>query len=167
MNPQPLVLPAVSRGIAKTLVDGTIRVTIDIEPGYGLLAMQMLGMPGSPVAIAGLNALPSPADQNGPQAPGGTPPDDPPAPEAERPTGGPLARSAGLLAREAQFQAFCRWIAETGVINADGLPDDDVEAAAEVTRRFCGVTTRAELDHDASARELFRELMRRYRRFIE
>lgn len=38
-----------------TLVDGTLRVTVDVEPVHAASAFLLLGSPGTPVGIAALN----------------------------------------------------------------------------------------------------------------
>ncbi|WP_088158797.1 hypothetical protein [Achromobacter xylosoxidans] len=62
--------------------------------------------------------------------------------------GGPLARLAGQLCQRADFQAFCE---------ADGA-----EQAAEFVRVFCGVDSRAEIDHHGGASERFHDLRRQF-----
>ncbi|MNK69782.1 hypothetical protein D3C87_891780 [compost metagenome] len=61
--------------------------------------------------------------------------------------GGTNARLAGCLCRNPAFQAFC------SARSAD--------EAAEFIRRVCHVGSRAELDHDQQAANLFHELVRK------
>lgn len=61
--------------------------------------------------------------------------------------GGRLARLAGQLCQQSDFHAFC------SARSAD-------EAAAYI-RRVCHVGSRAELDHDPQAANLFHELVRK------
>ncbi len=145
MNDQ--VIAAVSRGVMATLADGTLRVKIDIEPNDAELAFKLLGMPGNPIAIARLT---TPGEQ--PKS----------APQTERKTGGPLARLAGLWCAE---EAFADWLADTypDQFNAAlGKSGGDIEgAAAHLVRWLCNVESRADLDHDPVAAELFHDLVRR------
>lgn len=50
---QPAVIPAVARTL-KTLVDGTVRINIDVEPTHRDTAMQLFGEPGVSIAVARL-----------------------------------------------------------------------------------------------------------------
>jgi hypothetical protein len=45
---------ATSNGIKGTLVDGTVRFQIEVEPCDAALAFEMMGLPGTQVGIAGL-----------------------------------------------------------------------------------------------------------------
>ena len=75
------------------------------------------------------------------------------APQAEKPKGGPLAKLAGMWCNDPQFQ---QWL---GVTNADA-------AAKEIYQR-CGISSRAELDHDQDAAAMFAVFVRHpYREFL-
>jgi len=50
---QLAAIPAVARTL-KTLIDGTVRVNIDVEPAYREAAMRLLGEPGVGIAVARL-----------------------------------------------------------------------------------------------------------------
>ena len=156
------ILSAVSRGIARTLVDGTVRVTIEIEPADALRAMQMLGMPGSPIAIVRLAHSDPLAN-----------PEPPPAisapPKPDKPATGPLCRSAGMLCNDEKFQRFCLAMIDN---NEVGVPlgarlAPPVEAAAEVVRAYCRVASRRDLDDDPNAKRLFARMMSDYREFLD
>jgi hypothetical protein len=145
-------LPAISRGIARTLVDGTIRITIEIEPRYALQAMAMLGMPGASIAVAGLVAAPDPE----PEPEVEVEPAPEPAPEPPPLKGGPLAMSVGMLCNDPNFQEFVH-------LHTGHGPSRDV--AAEYVRLFCRVSSRADLDHIHAAKIRLQELMRQFRSF--
>ena len=49
---QQAAIPAITRGVSKTLVDGTLRITIEVEPQYAQQAFAMLHFPGDAIAIA-------------------------------------------------------------------------------------------------------------------
>ena len=140
MTDHPNALPAISRGINRTLVDGTIRITIEIEPRYALQAMAMLGMPGASIAVAGLLAVPEPEPE--------------PEPEPPPQKGGPLAMSVGMLCNDPNFQRFAHLATGCGPSR---------EVAAEYVRRFCRVSSRASLDHDPFAKVKLQELMQLFR----
>lgn len=156
------ILSAVSRGIARTLADGTVRVTIEIEPADALRAMQMLGMPGLPIAIVRLAHSDPLAD-----------PEPPPAisapPKAGKPATGPLCRSAGILCNDEKFQRFCLAMIDN---NEVGIPlglrlAPPEEAAAEVIRAYCVVASRRDIDGNPDAKLRFAQLMANYRSFLD
>lgn len=62
--------------------------------------------------------------------------------------GGKLAQQAGIMGGEAAFQAY--------------VQVNDNSTAAEQIRQWCGVKSRAELDHNEIAAAKFRELKRAY-----
>ena len=64
----------------------------------------------------------------------------------EKPKGGELARLAGQLCQNPMFQEWCE--------------AESAEAAAEWVRLTCGVVSRSELDHDATAAGKFHRLVR-------
>lgn len=84
--------------------------------------------------------------------------DTPKAPEADRPKGGTLAQSAGVLCDTDLFQQYALAKA-TNVV--PGLSRNQIAAA--YIRLFCRVTSRAEIDHSPTARQLFAQLMAEYR----
>jgi len=70
--------------------------------------------------------------------------------------GGELAKAAG---RMCLFDAFQRYVAYRIGAPAEGIPAQ--QHAAQFIRDFCGVTSRAQLDHDARAAALFHNHIRR------
>lgn len=72
--------------------------------------------------------------------------------------GGPLARRAGIFCGEPAFQ---RWVADQ-TENEQGGP----EAAAHYIRQRCGVTSRAQLDHDEDAAREFRNIKIEYENWL-
>ena len=115
----------------KTMADGTLRITFDVEPANAQMAFAMFGSPGTPAALAALKIGYAAVKDNQPQ---------------EKPKGGALARLAGQLCQQESFQA---WI---GVGNA--------EWAAEAIREMCQIKSRAELDSNAEAAEIFHRTIR-------
>jgi hypothetical protein len=123
-----------------TLVDGTLRLTLDIEPDKAQAAFALFGTPGRHVEIAALPA----------------PPPDVDVYEAQRAVAkenwhqlGPLCRAAITLGNESAFQQFI------GVANA---------AEAEVRiKTQCHVESRKELDTDPQAGRSFKRIIDRYR----
>lgn len=79
----------------------------------------------------------------------------PRVPSTER-KGAALSRAAAMMCNGAKFQ---RW-----VVSRIGAAPDGVSAqqhAAEFVRDVCGIASRAELDHNATAATLFHEAVRK------
>lgn len=148
------LITAVSRGVMTTLVDGTIRFKIDIEPGDAASAFAMMGMPGSPIVIAALGIIPPIATV--------IEPDHEEKPDPEKKKGGQMAKLAGMWCGSVEF---ADWLAvehkqmfEAALDDALG---DTVVASAALLRAFCNIQSRAELDHDDMAAELFHHRIRK------
>lgn len=130
-----------TRRAIRELADGTVRVQIDIDPQHRSDFFRMFPEIDSRVAIApliGEGAL---------------------AAEAK---GGELSRLAAILCNDAQFQ---QWLALEAPVDCmptateQSLPDE--ERAAITVRRMCGVTSRAQLDHNPPAAARFHHLIRK------
>jgi hypothetical protein len=85
-----------------------------------------------------------------------------PASEPERPKGGKLAQRAGILCGEVSFRKF---LAEQG--SYDGIAVLDSIMAADELRGICGISSRAELDHNPEAAFRFKELEGRYKAWLQ
>lgn len=122
----------------RELVDGTIRVMIDIDPPYRKAFLDAFGEIDMAVALVPLATSVGPA-----------PVEPKPEPELK---GGELAKLAGKWCQREDFQ---EWVSRRAVVpcNADG--------AAEGVRTLCGVHSRRELDHNSLAAELFEKNIRR------
>ncbi len=128
-------IPASSVNL-KTMADGTLRISFDIEPIHAQDAFKLFAAPGTQAAIAALKAG-AYIEQQATQ---------------EKPRGGKLARLAGIWCNEPKFW---RWV------NASGFTaiDNDMQAAAYI-RSVCEVESRAELDNNDRAAMRFQELIR-------
>lgn len=123
-----------------TMADGTVRVTIDLDCTLSALAALNL-MPGTPLALARLtNEAGTAAIQPEPE----------PAPEP--PKGGALARLAGMWCADPEFQ---KWVARR--FNRVVTCDTD---AALIVRHECDVASRAELDSNPGAAQVFNVIFR-------
>ena len=114
----------------RTMTDGTLRITIDVEPGSAQAAFALFGAPGTPVALAALkvgHALKS---------------DEPVA--APEPKGGPLSQ---WLAQRCNEVAFRAWVARV-ITDTESLTP---EQASAVVCKEIGVTRKREIDGDKYA----------------
>lgn len=122
----------------RTMADGVLRVSIDIDPRYAQLAFQLFGAPGSPVALARLTheaALSSARQET-----------------IEKAKGGPLAKLAGQFCED---ETFRKWLRK----KYHPMPQTSADAA-EIIRLSCRIGSRAELDHDKAAAEIFHNSFR-------
>ena len=129
-----------SSSSARTMADGTLRLTVDIEPRHSQAAFALFGAPGTPMALAALKSATS-------------------EPAAPKPAGGERAK---WCAMRCQDPAFHRWL-------QDAFPQQWCQApgetpamwAASAIRAVCSIESRKELDNDAAAAERFDRLIRR------
>ena len=123
-----------------TMADGTLRLTLDIEPAQAQAAFALFGKPGQPVALA---AIKTKAQQE----------------SAERAKGGEAAKWLGIRCGEV---AFRQWLAESWPKQyADAIGRTENERAASVIRAVCGVESRADIDNDKFAAVRFDTLIRK------
>lgn len=136
-----------SSGTYRCRVDGTIVLSVEISPIHRDAALALFGLPGTPMAIAALkvgHAIPKEPDAS-------TTPGSRPLPD--KPKGGTLAQSAGIICNDPTFQsyAFQKGYSPTA------------EGAAHLIRTVCGIESRAELDHNHRAAGIFGRVMEKYR----
>lgn len=122
-----------TRRALKELVDGTIRVQIDIDPRFKTQFHQMFPNIDMPVALA---PLVSDFEQ-----------------QEEKPKGGPLCRLAGMWCKD---EMFWEWLIDSGNLNRC----DSEECAADWIRAMCGVESRAAIDSNPFASEVFHRSVR-------
>lgn len=132
----PLAISGTRRAM-KELVDGTIRVQVDIDPECRAAFLTLFPEIDTRVALAPLRNEAKVAPVKG----------------------GELARTAGMLCADSQFQAWLE-----GYANVDDLPTategiDASERAAITIRNVCGIDSRAELDHNTVAATIFHEVI--------
>lgn len=141
-------IPATSY-TSRVLVDGTLALTVHIEPSHRLDAQKLFSGPGTAMALA---ALVTPAE---PPAP--TPAPEPAKPRRERM--GPLCEWAVYRCGEPKFQYWiglqhrARFGGELG-----STPDD----AAGALRALVGVSSRKELDTPEIAERFKAQIMQPY-----
>ena len=127
-----------TRRAMKEMADGTIRVQVDIDPAFRMAFLQMFPNIDMPVALAPLRAD---FEQQAPT----------PSTEQEKPKGGALAKLAGQFCNDTDFWSFLE--DHHAVQYASLTPPGDV--AAEFIRSKCGIQSRADLDHNREAAEIF------------
>lgn len=136
-----------TRRTMKELVDGTIRVQIDIDPKFRAAFLEMFPSIDMPCALAPLRA------------------DFEREPEPEGKSSwkelGPLCQSAIELCKTDAFQ---QWVATMVPASGRNTPE---KHAAEYIRSFCQVGSRRELDEDDAAKASFTEMMAEYRKWWE
>ena len=121
----------------RTMADGTLRLSIDIEPSHAQDAFKLFASPGTPAAIAAL-AVGYAAKPSNPV-------------ELDKPKGGALAVLAGRWCQDPEFWVW---------LETDGFICNSSESAADTVRAMCDIKSRAELDHDSVAAEKFHRLIR-------
>ena len=127
----------------KTMADGTLRISFDIEPMHAQDAFRLFAAPGTPAAIAALQVgyeAKSPIITNYPEK------------DNSKPKGGALSKLAGMWCASPEFWA---WL-ETDPDNACHSP----QGAASCIYTICDITSRAELDHNPQAAEKFQRHIR-------
>ena len=126
-----------SSSSARTMADGTLRLTVDIEPRHSQAAFALFGAPGTPMALAALKS----------------------AKAEPAPKGGQLAQWVAMRCGEAAFQ---RWLQDTYSAQwQDAHGDTPAKWAASTVRAVLGIESRAELDNDDAAALRFHARIRR------
>ena len=118
----------------KTMADGTLRITFDFEPMDAQDAFRLFASPGTQAAIVALKmGLPSfLGPESLPVKKSLTP---------EKPKGGPLSIEAAAMCRNPEYLGWT------------GHQTEDTAALA--MKEYLGITSRAQLDHNADAAARF------------
>jgi len=138
----------------QTMADGTLRMVVDIEPRHAKDAFGLFGVPGTALALAALKTAAQQAQAEDARVEelarvreeNAAAESVRVAAAAPKPAGGALSKLAGQWCQMPQFWAWCK--------------ASDGHEAASFVRQTCNVLTRAELDHDAAAAELFHTFIR-------
>jgi hypothetical protein len=141
MENEVVAVSGIRRAI-RELVDGTIRVQIDIDPRFSADFHRLFGTIDMPVALAPIT--PDAFERGSRKA------------EAWKSLG-PLAQSAVLICRDTGFQKFVEEVA------GYARNEDD---AAKYVRERCDVSTRKDIDSIDGAKEKFGSLMAEYREWL-
>lgn len=147
-----------SSGTYRSRVDGTIVLSVEIEPRNAAAALALFGMPGTTMALAAL--------KDGYVAAKDVHIEDTP----EKPKGGALSQLAGMWCNENEFYYFIRpvydvFMGGNGNGYGDVTPNDDFDGVlskycAHCIKVICEINSRAQLDHDPVAAEKFHKLIR-------
>lgn len=121
-------------GTYRSRVDGTVVLSVEIEPRYRAEALALFGMPGTPMALAALKVGLRVVEKSS----GGV---------------GHYCFKAVSLCQDPQFWKWLTYASMSGA-----KPESEAEAAV-ILRRACKVESRNELDTDTEARERFEKLI--------
>lgn len=124
----------------KTMADGTLRLSIDIEPSNAQDAFALFGAPGRAVALAALKDGSGAVKESEPAAA----------------KGGEWAKLAGMWSTDPDFH---QWVNSTTHNGIYWDIQNDFDAAGFI-REICDIRSRAELDHNAEALAAFNDLIR-------
>lgn len=165
------------RRTMKELVDGTIRVQVDIDPKYRGEFLKLFPSIDMPVALAPL--IPGFELGKGGDGSGFDETEFPALPpsqiatfnvneeEAKEIGGstwaqlGPLCQSAIMLGKDERFQ---KWV--DTMISIPDRSDSPEQNVADYIRAFCVVDSRKQLDEMPDAKESFRQMMARFRKWL-
>jgi hypothetical protein len=126
---------------ARTMADGTLRLSIDIEPRNAQAAFVLFGAPGRAVALAALkDGSAAITSESASEV------------KEKQQKGGEWAKLAGMWCTDLDFREWANSLYTQKIHN-------DIEAA-ELIRDECGIKSRVELDHDAGALRRFNERIR-------
>lgn len=119
----------------RTMADGSLRIECEVEPSDAINAFMLFSAPGTPMALAALKV--------------GTQIDPEPEPEQAHyhPKGGQLAKWAAMRCQDERFMKWMRVKNE--------------QAAREEILLVCRIRSRAELDNNPEAAEMFDQNFRR------
>lgn len=145
-------IPAASVNL-KTMADGTLRITFDIEPGQVQDAFRLFAAPGTPVAIAAL--------KTGYAAKSGEP--DPQLNPLIKEGVGPLCKWVVMRCQETEFWAW---------LNAEFWPRGELVTSADQAsgrvKSFLQVESRKEIDGDPVLEEIFHKRIRQpYQKWLQ
>lgn len=148
-------------GAIRTLVDGTLRISFDVEPKDAADAFAMFGKPGSPAALARIMNEAAVEHDRKAQA-------QPPAEPLERK---PMALSSkvALACQSPTFQAFLRSARRPGWTEMHALLGEETGDAptnewitVALVRRICRVQSRSEIIPGTEAGRLWSDLEAQY-----
>ena len=139
----------------KTMMDGTLRISFDIEPMHAQDAFRLFAAPGTPAAIAALAVgYAQKTDTSGDHV------QKTPKSIDEKPKGGPLSKLAAMWCNQPDFWDWLNADIHNAAHNPQGTTCNDSIGATSCIYSRCRITSRAELDNDDIAAEKFHRLIR-------
>jgi hypothetical protein len=148
-------------GAIRTLVDGTLRISFDVEPKDAADAFAMFGKPGSPAALARITNQAAVEHDRKAQA-------QPPAEPLERKPLS-LASKVALVCNEMSFKQFLssgpfakRWKHWRDESSRWDKPAGLSDVAALVVRDLCGVSSRSEIVPGSAAEAVWQTIETSY-----
>ena len=123
----------------KTMADGTLRISFDIEPANAQDAFRLFAAPGTPAAIAALKTGFAAVGESKIEP-------------AHEPKGGALAKLAGMWCADKTFQSWLELDPDNAAPTENG--------AALCLYALCEIESRRQLDHDPAAAERFNARIR-------
>jgi hypothetical protein len=130
-----------TRRTIKELVDGTLRVQIDIDREHRRDFLRLFPDIDMPIALAPLKVK-TPGVEGAAK-------------------GGELSKLAGILCNDPDFLPWLERRMPPEKLPAALGGEEGAERAAVIVRHLCGVKSRAELDHNSKAAVIFHEQIRR------
>ena len=121
----------------KSMADGSLQITAEVEPRNAVAAFMLFASPGTPMALAALKSAKAEPSSKG----------------------GQLAQWVAMRCGEAEFQ---RWLQDAFPQQWEAAHGDTpAKWAASTVRAVCGIESRAELDNDEAASLRFHARIRR------
>ncbi|KQT08499.1 hypothetical protein ASG40_11500 [Methylobacterium sp. Leaf399] len=164
-----------------TLVDGTMRIVLDVDPKSAPDAFTLLGSPGTPIAIARITDAAAVAHDrqrhetpdalSGQDGAAGVPahPSRPAAAPSDR-KALPIASKVALRCQDPDFAGFLRtdpsgfameWERTKRIVGERS----DAETAEAFVKRWCGVERKRDIATDDNALRLWREMDRDFQQW--
>lgn len=139
----------------RDMADGTLRLTIDVEPRDAAAALSLFGKRGSPVALARITDEAAVAHDQAAQA------------EAQKAERKPLnlASRVALTCQEVSFFRFLRSRHAALWTTAEWAQEgalEDSKTAARAVREFCGVPSRSQIIEGTAAERNWNSLVTDY-----
>lgn len=158
----------------KSMADGTVRFSFDVEPRAAEAALRLFRTPGTPAVIGRLVEPSSPLPW--PSVDQAEPASEPVPPKSgKRERMGPLCEWAVYRCKEEAFQRWItpiydRWLGGDGMGTGDIAPDDvggPAGFAAHAIKVICGVDSRKELDDEPAKTRFRTTVMEPYAKWLK
>ncbi len=132
----------------RTMADGSLRIEVEVSPVDAQAAFALFGRPGAPMALAALKEGYAAAQEPLPTIKESL--------TVEKPKGGALAKLSGMWCQDHEFHNWINGAMHNGIFWQCNGPNEAKLFVLEI----CQIDSRAELDHDERAAELFHRMVR-------